>query len=82
MTHPKSAVAFCSGGGATTPRGAATHLKSIVLKLADNDYGASVGAETNSIIDQNRWVAAPLGVVAPPPGQNATALFGCVIMSH
>ena len=30
----------------------------------------------------NRWVAAPLSIATPPPGQNATALFGCVIMSH
>ena len=33
-------------------------------------------------IKHSRWVAAPLGVVAPPPEQKATALFGCVMMYH
>ena len=43
ITHPKSAVAFCPGGGVAILRGAATHLKGLLDKGAVGNAGISFG---------------------------------------
>ena len=50
--------------------------------IVDNMYDPYHKNMTIKLRQEYRWVAAPLSIATPPPGQNATALFGCVIMSH